>query len=207
MKSLRSFFLCGCTLQSQRGIHGTCIHVDGRNHQLRYIKLFQSWDIFPYQPPGTIPPTDFFPCWRVTITSNEIPDKLGPGMRKHGSRGETACLKKVVAELGLYKGCLPFFWDLFLLWYYWFSPTWCIEVILYTVYRHIPATFHLFDVFISSNLLLFERVLAYLAGYFLRGIHYEFIYHHLVGTVLGIFAKPIAVENLNICRTLSPLAI
>ena len=44
------------------------------------------------------------------------------------------------------------------------------------VYRHIPATFHLFDVFISSNLLLFERVLAYLAGYFLRGIHYEFIY-------------------------------
>lgn len=70
------------------------------------------------------------PCWCVTITSNEIRDKLGPGMRKHGSRGETGCLKKVVAEIGLYKGCLPFFLDLFLLWYFLFSPTWCI-VILY----------------------------------------------------------------------------
>lgn len=70
----------------------TCIHADGRNHQLRYVKLFQTWDIFPHQPPSNLPATCFFPCWLQCnhYLQAEIPrQNHTPGMRMHGSRGET----------------------------------------------------------------------------------------------------------------------
>ena len=65
--------------------------VDGSEilHQLRYIKLFKSWDIFPYQLRSNPPPTGFF---HVDVYYHHrarfISEKLGPGMRMHGSRGE-----------------------------------------------------------------------------------------------------------------------
>ena len=137
MKSCRkilmlSFFAAAC--YNMRDIFLVLLYtygtVDGSEflHQLRHIKLFKSWDIFPYQLRSNLPPTGFFHVdVYVPIT---VPD-LSP-------RNSCQACECMVQEVKLgtefvaekkYRSLT--FIGFVSVWYCLFSPTWCIEVGVY----------------------------------------------------------------------------